>query len=255
MNQDLTFDVVISLGFNCNTRYQISRILYKRQFQESDGFFVGVRERNGVEFRDFGAFFFDWLITSFDSLFYILESDFSDVFLRENLEIIETHDWPALKDRKTGVEYLHFLPWEEHDTLNECVLNERYFNEKLKVDYLINKTRNLLDGKYKVLFVYFGLASSSSIIKLLKILDGRVDDYHVLYLAFTDNTIKFEKLRSYCTYVKVMLLKLISNRFFNFLSVNLAKLTIKPVSYTGYPGDERVWDNAFKNIRISGKFR
>ena len=244
------FDVAISLGFNCNARYQISRFLSERVINNGPEFYLSdaVNLDEAIK-QDYGTFFFDWLVTSSTALVRVIESDFDDVFLRENLKIIHTHDWPAVLDVHTGIEYLHLLPWGRHHEMSQEVLNEIYESEYSKIQYLIDKTRKLISSEKKILFIYFGRLSIFEMYKLTSLLEKRVKNYKLLHIPFYMN--QWERIGCYIFRFKFRFNYRCGGNMGYSLSFLKRRIKLtKPMRYEGYPGKNAKWDKILKEYDL-----
>lgn len=245
------FDLVISLGSNCIPKYQISRELAYR-FGATEQ--VVEASKNGETTNisyDFGAFFFDSLITDFNSLISVLESNFSDQFNIENLEIEEIYGWPSIKDNKSGIKYMHVLPCEERLSLNNEKLHRLYNDINSKVTYLANKTKNAINSDKNILFIYYGYPSFSTICQLLNVLSTKCKNFHVLYFALWNfgepRPLSF--VRSYLEYYKYICV-LIRQKLFGRTILDIDRLTFFPAPSQEYPGVDRVWIKALAKFNI-----
>ena len=54
------FDIAISVGSNCQSRFNISRVLFSRHSDDKKLFSL---QDPFVKSIDFGSFFFDWSVT------------------------------------------------------------------------------------------------------------------------------------------------------------------------------------------------
>jgi hypothetical protein len=121
------FRHIISLGQSCQTIYQINRH-YKINYSN----------------------FFDKKRTTIELLTDLLNNDFKDIILPENLSV--TADREHVWDKK----YNFFI---KHDFRNEKgIIEDDFMNRfpvvKSKFDYLIGKFRQILDSNETCLFIY-----------------------------------------------------------------------------------------------------
>jgi hypothetical protein len=101
------FDVVVSIGQNCQAAYQISREFYQRG---SGPFDWGLCEK--------GAHFFDWLICDGDAAISLIRNDFAG-FLRPDALVFVEEPFPAVVETTYGVKIIHDFP--QGNRVNEGV--------------------------------------------------------------------------------------------------------------------------------------
>jgi hypothetical protein len=127
-----SFDAYISLGDNCEPGLQFRRIGY----EESSIFRITVIDS--------------------DQLICLLKSDFKNLFLKENLKPASVDH--MVIDQLTGVAFHSKLysTIDENSGLrvfrSDYDFDEVYRQEKKKVDYLVEKWRQLVASKKKVLY-------------------------------------------------------------------------------------------------------
>lgn len=84
------------------------------------------------------AYPFDWVVTPFSSLYKVLNEDFENFFVKENLILTSLGSSDCIVDSYTGIAYLHDFPSKENTGRN---LSD--FNPELLYDGLI--VHNFLD--------------------------------------------------------------------------------------------------------------
>lgn len=124
MNQN--FDHIVSLGGNCETKYQIRRL-----------------------FPDAENYIFDWFVTPTSSMVDMIENDFSDMFLEKNMRVIFDGDGVACD--RYGTVHFHNFPHAhpEGKYVQELVTAGCAMNQE-KFKYLAHRFRSL---KGRVLFI------------------------------------------------------------------------------------------------------
>lgn len=132
----LTYDAVISLGCRCDTAFQI-------------------RNYFGID----RAYFFDWLISPLSSVINLLDNDFSDVCLRENLEIIPAPvSGPTVEtviDKKYGYALHHEFSRTPEGRIS-AAFEEEFAKANSKLLFLSQRLNWILSNRGRVLFVRRG---------------------------------------------------------------------------------------------------
>jgi len=222
----MKFDIAISIGRNCQSRYQISRTLYIRKHGTDSGFFLG---NNRNTSNDFGTHFFDWSVTPVDGLIKILDSDFKGVFRIENLDVTNRNNGKAqVIDRLTGLKYLHDFPYGKQGTINSEELPFYYPRVKEKYDYLVGKTKRLLASNNNILFVLCGRARDVQLKEIIRLLEKKTSKFTILYLPWT-------------------------NKNFREIGNDLQqhpRIIYRPIIKEAYPGNNICWEQAFSGIEI-----
>jgi uncharacterized CHY-type Zn-finger protein len=225
------FDIAISCGYNCQSRYHISRILYERHFLKNKEF--SIRENDRTNF-DYGSFLWDWSVTPITSVIYTLQNNFSNVLLLENLSIEDNNNHQIVVDNQTGCLYYHTFK----DTINKSLtyekLQRQYPSVRAKINYLINKTKTTLQSEQKILFVLTGAHRLKDIKKLKQAILGYNRTFKILYTPWVNHKV-YELFDGYK--------ELYSDKDF----------IIKPILYDKYPGNVESWNDAFKDIHLALK--
>ncbi len=219
---DLSFDIAISLGLNCECRYQISRVFWKRKY--------GVDTDFQVNLDDYGTFFFDWSVTPIDGLLKTLQNDFQGVLKQDMLRIQELGDGrKTVVDDFTNIEHPHDFMGTETGDIDYESLKNQYAKVREKYDYLIDKTRKLFKSEKSILFVRCGPVTDEHLNLLIDTLDKLTDNYNLLYLPW------------YNRYQ-------IHNDSF---VLNNPKIIYGTIKHGEYPGEPEAWDQAFKPISLA----
>lgn len=113
----MLFDYVISLGNYCETAYQIRRLTGNEK-----------------------AYFFDWLVTPADGLIIALESDFRQVFLRQNLEL--WHGGESIIDTATNILFHHDFSRDVNGKISPETIDVEYPERRRKIEFLIERWNN-----------------------------------------------------------------------------------------------------------------
>lgn len=218
------FDLAMSLGGNCQTRYNISRTLYLRREGNLDGFRLG---ENANTANDYGSFFFDWSISPATSVTKIIERDFTDCLSLENLRIETTPSGKfAIRDTHTGCLYPHIIP--NADTENDYYHNllTRFSVISSKYRHLAQKTKaTLKDAKLAKLLVVNGHNNLAEILNLYHAISAYAVNFSFLYAhagAQNDNTKALQD----------------------------AGIIVHPIAKAPYPGDFNSWDEALSGVEL-----
>lgn len=221
----MKFDIAVSLGASCQPRYHISRLLHVARHGDDSDFRV---DEHGRTSEDYGSHFFDWSITPTKGLLKVLGSDFSGVMQLANLRIERLEDGiQTVLDEATRQRYPHTFKGTDTGSLTEQGLAIQYPEVKAKFDYLVDKTRRLLDSRRRILFVRCGFVPDASLAKLLALLGARVADFSLLYVPWT---------RTPKT---------------NDPSVMDSRVIHRPSEYAPYPGSSASWTRAFEGITLA----
>jgi hypothetical protein len=219
------FDIAISLGACCQPRYHISRILHVARHGNDSDFRIDEQSRTS---GDYGSHFFDWSVTPTQGLLKVLSSDFSGVLRLANLRIKRLNDGKqTVLDEATGQRYPHTFSGTGTGSLTEQALEMQYAEVKAKYDYLVAKTRGLLDSNRRILFVRCGFVGDRALAKLLALLGARVADFSLLYVPWT------RALKE------------------NDPSVMDNRVIHRPSEHAPYPGSCAAWTRAFEGISLS----
>jgi hypothetical protein len=120
------FDHIISLGESCQVAHQIRRYFHIQ-----------------------GAHFFDWIYVTLPSLIKLIENEFEDVCLRENLG--PSNSKRLVRDSKYNICYFHEFKPENGQLLPNYL--DHYAEAKEKYDYLIKKFLLVLNSSERCLFI------------------------------------------------------------------------------------------------------
>lgn len=160
---------IISLGYACEAKYQISRHLYFRQHPDGaeEDFRRMLMGRDHGQ-RAFERHVFDWQITPFEAVIRYLESDFKGVFERADFAVNgsgEVEHW-RLKTRHPH----DFLPMD--GVLDARAIDLQYEAARSKFEHLAAKFRTLLQSEAPQLFVFKQIRIYDDAVRLLELLGG-----------------------------------------------------------------------------------
>ena len=224
----MTFDIAISLGNSCQSRYNISRTLYLRARGRDDGFSIG-ENRKSFLVPDYGSFFFDWSVTPIRSVIAILNSNFKNVLELENLQINTLpNGLQTILDQATGCSYPHTFPQTEVGNCTPIILSESYGQIKEKYEYVVKKTIEVLSSDKHLLFVLNGNHSDEAVLEVCDAIELYTEKYQLLYTPWSNWPIYGE----------------------NSTLKKDSRLIIRPIKHEPYPGDFRSWDKAFDGIDL-----
>lgn len=148
------YDKYISLGSNCEAGFQFRRIGY----DESS--------------------FFRWTLSSFDSTYKLIQNDFQDVYLQENLVPV----WDNMvEDSKYNISFhSQLLSNKDPETNQRYFLDNDNFDiiyqeEYLKIEHFIQKWFSLVQSEQYVLYIIKQEKNSSraNAEKLLKLFEDK----------------------------------------------------------------------------------
>ena len=213
-----SFDIIISLGINCDTRYQISRILWKRKF--------GTDKNFQINKQDYGTHFFDSCITPIGGLITILQNNFKGALEQDKLKTKKLDNGSmTVVDLFTGIEYPHEFDLKDGSNKTELIKNH-YSEFRKKYDYLANKMRNLFNSDKTILFVRCGPVDDNNLNILVNCLNEITDDYRLLYLPWC-NRYQIDNCQSV---------------------LKRKEIIYDTIKHEEYPGDNASWDLAFERI-------
>jgi hypothetical protein len=221
----LKFDIAVSLGATCQPRYHISRLLHVAKHGSDADFRI---DENGGTSQDYGSHFFDWSVTPTKGLLRVLGSDFRGVMRLANLRILQLDEGKqTVLDEATGQRYPHTFKGTQTGSLTAQELAIQYPDVKAKFDYVVDKTRRLLDSKRRILFVRCGFVPDASLAKLLALLGARVADFSLLYVPWSRTAEE------------------------NDPSVMDRRVIHRPSEHAPYPGSSAAWTRAFEGISLA----
>ncbi|GAB2191913.1 hypothetical protein MAH1_35220 [Sessilibacter sp. MAH1] len=174
------YDVALSLGTDCQTRYNISKYIYLKNGGASSEFLLTEKRKN---VSDYGSFFFDWCVSTLEGVCRVLEGDFSNVLLLENLFIEETsHGTQHVVDKYTGFQYPHSFPGSQDNKLTYDILTEHYPLFLEKTAYIINKTRSVLNSSKRKLLICRSNDSCEVVENFLNLICSNYSNFHLVYI-------------------------------------------------------------------------
>ncbi len=222
LQQSQLFDTVISLGSECQARYNISRTLWFRRYQTFDGFFLANDCSSG---GDWGTFLFDWSYApDLKPLIKLLQHDLNGSF-SAGVTLKTRHDGSqTVIDCFSGLQYPHQFSGTPEGTASIASVDAELALTQEKFDYLAEKTRNLLAGDGAVLLVYCGNATDTELSELLSLLKQRVKNFLLLYVPWAEaDAAASHQLQD-------------------------EHLLIRPCRFKPYPGDLNAWSNIFADV-------
>ncbi|AEA98904.1 hypothetical protein [Alteromonas mediterranea] len=213
------FQVALSLGTNCQSRYNISKAVYERQGKNPSELVLGENRKN-VE--DYGTFYFDWSITPIQGLVKTLDAEFHGAFELENLELCdEPNNKKSVVDNFNGLIYPHSFPGSNDGTLTELSLRELYPQLKNKFNYLADKTlETLCSNKEKLLICNFN-EPTSAVLELCNFVNQRYKNFKLILIPHNNRG-------------------LYDNGIKGKLS-NFANVEVHEMPYSPYPGAYTDW--------------
>ncbi|MGB7401728.1 MAG: hypothetical protein WA916_04075 [Arcobacter sp.] len=224
------FDVAISIGFNCQSRYHISRIMFNRNKKQTTNNFK-CNENHNLDY-DYGTFLWDWQVNPLSTIINVLNNEFENVFNLGNLEIIEKGEFQCVLDKATGSLHYHTFSKQSTKNLTYDDLKKEFPKIKEKSDYLVQKTYSVIKSNKKILFVLTGCHKLSDIKLLVESLEKYTINFKILYTPWKNHSL-------YSHYNSYDILK------------NNTKIILHPIRYEKYPGCSKDWDEAFQNIEFN----
>lgn len=221
-----TFDLAISLGSACQTRYNISRTYYRTKF----GTYAGFDSKSPpAEKFDYGSFYFDWSISPIDSVIAILQDRFSGDFRLEDLSIFEQAGGSkSVLNLRNKCQYPHLLEGFDKKICQES-LDENFSAIKEKYRYLADKTLQAMNSSKRILFVLNGNHARRSLENLEEALQGYPCKSAILYLPVKGRP-------EFSTDQQALL--------------DSSIWIVRPVLHKPYPGDLNSWASAFEEIQL-----
>ncbi len=177
---------LVSLGVDCRARYQISLFrarkadpnLSRKDFEAK--LFSSARSPSEP-----GTYFFDWLITPAAACVGTINSDFKNVFDQSDLNIMPSG---SVQNTKNGIIFQHNFTRTAGKVLPETIKSE-YEIYQSKVNYIVNKTLNLMDSNEYVIYVRVGGALNDAE-KIAEAIESRHPRHRfkVLLVTMVDST-------------------------------------------------------------------
>ena len=224
-----SFDIAVSLGLYCQSRHNISRVLWERRThraEQGEDF-----DLNGktTEDYDFGSFAFDWCISNPAGIRKCLAKDFEGMFELENLTIANHPELkPSARDAFSGFFYPHAFSRPREGRLTLQRVAAQYDLAREKHDHVIGKTRKLLNSDLNILFVFSGTVGPKVLANLIGSLDARTRNYRILYCGWADDR---------------QIIDVDAEEFGG-------RLISRPIEHLPHPGDPASWDRAFEGLEI-----
>ncbi len=223
------FDIAISVGSNCQSRFNISRVLFSRHSDDKKLFSL---QDPFVKSIDFGSFFFDWSVTPINSSKQILSQNFEGVLELKNLKISNLNDGSqTIIDTASGCSYPHTFPKTQVGECTTEILEKAYPKVRDKYDYVINKTKEALSSDKKILCVLTGNHADHDVIELCDIIEQLTSNFSLLYTPW-ENRQGFNE---------------IDNTNYD------SRIIKRPIKHEPYPGDFNSWEKAFHEISFGPK--
>jgi hypothetical protein len=181
---DATVYEPISLGYGCEVKYQLSRVLFARKFPDGNADDLR-RMLMTPEYgqRTFERHIFDWQITPFTTVLEYLESDFQGVFEREDLYV----DDGVVTHRRLGTRHPHdFHPVD--GVLDAAAIDAGYAAARSKFEHLATKFRALLLRPGPYLYVHKQIRIHSEAVRLMELLRVHNPDhaFKILFVGGDD---------------------------------------------------------------------
>jgi hypothetical protein len=171
----------VSLGYNCEIKYQLSRALYEpRHPGASEHDFRQALMTPELGQQTFERHIFDWQITPFEAVLAYLQADFEGVFERADLELLDGE--PHHRMLKTR------HPHDFHPVggvVDEAALDVGYPAARAKFEHLADKFRRLLNTPGPHLYVFRQIRIYDDAVRLLDLLRAR-NPAHDARLLFVD---------------------------------------------------------------------
>jgi hypothetical protein len=171
----------VSLGYSCEVKYQLSRVLYERRHPQGheDDFRRSLMTPELGQ-QSFERHVFDWQIVPFEAVLGYLEADFQGVFEREDLQAINND----VEHRRLKTRHPHdFHPLD--GVLDEQAIDRGYAAARSKFEHLAAKFRRLLNTPGPHLYVFRQIRIYDDAVRLLQLLSAR-NPQHQPKLLFVD---------------------------------------------------------------------
>ncbi len=169
----------ISLGYSCEVKYQLSRVLYARKFPDGDeNEFRNMLLSPEYGQRHFERHIFDWQIVPFAAVLAYLERDFQGVFEREDLYV----DNGEVTHRQLGTRHPHEFH-AVNGVLDDAAIDAGYPAARGKFDHLANKFREHLKQPGPFLYVHKEIRIYDEAVRLMQLLRAR-NPAHAFKLLF-----------------------------------------------------------------------
>jgi hypothetical protein len=163
----------ISLGFSCEVKYQLSRVLWARKYPgglEEDFRRMLLTPDRGE--RSFERHVFDWQITPFAALLEYLERDFQGVFERDDLFV----DDYRVGHRRLRTYHPHEFP-AQNGVLDDALIDARYAQARAKFEHLAAKFSAHLMRPGPFLYVIREIQIYDDAVRLMALLRARNPDH------------------------------------------------------------------------------
>jgi hypothetical protein len=172
----------ISLGFACEVKYQLARVLYERKFPDgNENDFRNTLLSAEYGQRNFERHIFDWQITPFKTVLKYLETDFQGVFEREDLVV----DGGQVIHRRLGTRHPHDFHAVD-GVLDDRAIDAGYDSARGKLEHLARKFRLHLERLGPFLYVHREIRTQDETLQLMDLLRARNPRraFKILYVGY-----------------------------------------------------------------------
>lgn len=243
----MKFDVAISLGSACQSRYHISRRLWIQKYGKKRVSEFALHEHYKSR-HDWGSFYFDWSVSSLAGVNSTLRSKFANVMVWENMKLEDLKQInpnacegsKVLIDSSNGFSYPHALQGQQDGTLTYKSFELQFDDFKSKMKYLAGKTLDMMTPSKSILFVRCCYGNAKEFEELIDIVenDYNLVNYKILFCPFIPDPNSGDEHHAY--FEK------------NVTAIeHLAPMIVRPIRRKEYPGHIEEWEKVLSDFEFT----
>jgi hypothetical protein len=215
------FNLAISLGMNCQSRFHISRVMWERGGNPPELF--SLPSKDTAKF-DYGSFFFDWTwMNDLTGVISLLKNRFRNSFDRDDFELRMIESAYEAHNRRYGLFFTHAfqLASDPHASFSE-----QFEAVREKYTYLAEKTMRSMSKKNSILFVLCGPIDRGEFAQLFAVIRDtyQLDNPMFLLCPFSNGPYR------------------------STISFANDHVLIRPIEWERWPGSTTGWNNAFSGL-------
>lgn len=215
------FNLAISLGMNCQSRFHISRVMWERSGNSPESFALPSKDGNTF---DYGSFFFDWTwMNGLEGVISLLKSRFQNSFDRDDFELRTIDSEYEAFNSRYGLFFTHAFHLGSNPHASFC---EQFEAVKEKYTYLAEKTVSSMSKRNSILFVLCGPIDRGEFASLFAVIHDtyQIDQPMFLLCPFSNGPYK------------------------SSISFDNDHVLIRPIDWERWPGSTTSWNNAFAGL-------
>jgi hypothetical protein len=167
---------LVSLGVNCEVAHNIK--LWRQHLVDSGN------NASTHELQSDGSQFFDWNICTLRSVIDCIRTDFSNVFMRENIKVRDEKvgTFNYVDDEGSGIRFHHTFS-RINDITTEDIVAREYDEKYEKTQYLVGKFKGLYAARGFIFYLRRGDESLDELYQLVDALHARRENRQFVVVA------------------------------------------------------------------------